>query len=145
MNTIDDVLEACNSALEDLKAARSKLGTASLFGVFDILGGGFFSGFIKHSRMSKARKLIRSATAKLANIRKEVANTPLHNINLKTMDFIGMTDLFFDNLLSDILMQSRISKAKGKLDRVIKELSNSLADLRELQKLEKAEEKRMLE
>ncbi len=49
---------AADVALKHLKKARKCIASASGWGLFDTLGGGFISGAIKHSKMGKAEREI---------------------------------------------------------------------------------------
>ena len=48
---IRDAVLAGEAALDSLRSAREKLESVKNWGVFDMLGGGMVSSFIKHSRM----------------------------------------------------------------------------------------------
>lgn len=51
---IQEAIEAADVALDHLERAKRCLSSASGWGLFDTLGGGFISGLIKHSKMSDA-------------------------------------------------------------------------------------------
>ena len=51
---IQEAIAAADVALDHLERARRSLSSASGWGLFDTLGGGFISGLIKHSKMSDA-------------------------------------------------------------------------------------------
>ena len=58
---MQEAVQAGERALQSLYAARDKLGSARNWGIFDMLGGGFISDFVKHSKMNDAAALMESA------------------------------------------------------------------------------------
>lgn len=55
---MQEAVQAGERALQSLYAARDKLGSARNWGIFDMLGGGFISDFVKHSKMNDAAALM---------------------------------------------------------------------------------------
>lgn len=51
---IQEAIEAADVALNHLERAKRSLSSASGWGLFDTLGGGFISGLIKHGKMNDA-------------------------------------------------------------------------------------------
>lgn len=51
---MQEAVQAGERALQSLYAARDKLGSARNWGIFDMLGGGFISDLVKHSKMNDA-------------------------------------------------------------------------------------------
>lgn len=51
---IQEALTAGENALQSLYAASEQLDSARNWGIVDLLGGGFFTDLIKHSKMGKA-------------------------------------------------------------------------------------------
>ena len=58
---ITEAIQAADVALEHLERARKSLSSASGWGLFDTLGGGFLSGLIKHGKMNDAEYEIKQA------------------------------------------------------------------------------------
>ena len=58
---MQEAVQAGERALQSLYAARDKLGSARNWGIFDMLGGGFISDFVKHSKMNDAAALMEQA------------------------------------------------------------------------------------
>ena len=53
---IQEAIDAADNALDHLERAKRMLSSASGWGLFDTLGGGFISGLIKHSKISTFSK-----------------------------------------------------------------------------------------
>lgn len=55
---MQEAVQAGERALQTLYAARDKLRSARNWGIFDMLGGGFISDLVKHSKMNDASALM---------------------------------------------------------------------------------------
>ena len=118
---IDEAIYAGNRALNALSEAQSNLSMARGMGVWDMLGGGFISGIIKHSKMGAAQRCMEQAEQELEAFQRELADVQM-NASYR-LDFDGLSkfmDLVFDNFLVDLLIQSRI-----------KEMQQRVADIKE--------------
>ena len=62
---MQEAVQAGERALQSLYAARDKLGSARNWGIFDMLGGGFISDFVKHSKMNDAAALMEQAKSEM--------------------------------------------------------------------------------
>ena len=71
---IREAIQAGEAALSSLKNAREKLDSAKNWGIFDIVGGGFVSSLIKHSRMDDAQEYMEEAKQ---NLRRFENQSPL--------------------------------------------------------------------
>lgn len=114
---IDEALMAGNQALHALDKAQSSLSGARGFGIWDMLGGGFISGLLKHSQMDDAQRYVNEANDALRRFQKELSDINM-SINYG-VSFDGVTkafDLFFDNILVDALIQSRIRDTQKNLE-----------------------------
>lgn len=108
---IDEAIVAGRNAIAALQRAESALQSARSFGFWDLLGGGFISGMLKHSRMRDAQYEMENAQRELARFRKELADVQLTGtINIEFDGAIKFFDLFFDNFFVDLMVQSRIKE-----------------------------------
>ena len=53
-----EAIDAGERALRGLHAAEEKLKSAGNWGIFDMLGGGFFSSYVKQSKIREAKILL---------------------------------------------------------------------------------------
>lgn len=121
---------AGQAAIVSLNRAKEKLNSARNWGIYDLVGGGFFSSLIKHSKMSDAKDYIEDAKDKLDRFAKELRDVEyIRHINLDTSDFVGFSDVFFDNILADVLMQDRINKARAQIDEAIYRVEEIISKL----------------
>ena len=115
-------------ALNTLNEALEALSSASNWGILDILGGGSFISFFKHTKIDKARTLLYRSKVELSEFRDELRYTPGVDINIST--FLTFFDIFSNSLIADILVQSKISEAKKEVSNAIRETERALKNLR---------------
>ena len=126
-----EAIEAGERALASLRAARKNLNSASGWGIVDIFGGGLISGMAKHLMIGQATDNIAKAKRELQAFSKEVNDVSyMSGVNLGIGDFAVFADFFFDGMLADFYMQSKISKAKDQVDEAIRRVETVLAKLR---------------
>ncbi|MEG1471257.1 MAG: hypothetical protein RSD76_02330, partial [Clostridia bacterium] len=97
------------------------------------LGGGFFSTLMKRGKMGnaeqemmQARQAMRSFAAEL----RDVQNAAKLHIELN--DFVGFADYFFDGMIADWMVQSRIGAAKEQVAEAIRKVQKVRNDLQGL-------------
>ena len=125
---IQEAIEAADVALEHLNRAKRSLSSASGWGLFDTLGGGFISGLIKHSKMSDAESEINAAKRALERFSKELRDVNGYS-SIHINEFLTFGDLFCDGFLMDVLVQSQIGKAKRECDQAIEQVTRIRYDL----------------
>jgi len=127
-----EALEAGERALDSLYAAREKLGSARNWGIYDMLGGGFFSTMIKRSKMEDAAALMEQAKQELRIFGRELQDiqVPL-DLGMEIGSFLSFADFFFDGLVADYLVQSKIADARGQVEDAIRYIEPIVAQLRQ--------------
>lgn len=105
------------------------------WGTYDIIGGGILSTAIKHGKLDNAAAQINRTHSYLNTFRTELADVgkSIGNINIDISSFLRVADYFFDGLLADISVQSKINDAiyqvnitTNKVDTVIQDLNRNL-------------------
>ena len=110
---IREALNAGQDALDSLKRAEECLSSAGSWGVWDMLGGGFLSTMIKHSRMDDAERELTYAKQALRRLQKELMDVDtISDFHIEVGDFLKFADYFFDGLVADWLVQSKIRDAQ---------------------------------
>ena len=113
---INEAMQAGERALMALNDAERYLDSARGFGIWDMLGGGFVSSMIKHSKMDEAQRSIEKAQYELQNFSRELRDVQMRGVI--QINFDGLTkfvDVFCDNFLVDVLVQSKIKEAQGNI------------------------------
>ncbi len=128
---MDEAILAGERALESLKQAQQKLDRAKSWGIFDIFGGDFFGTFMKHSRMREATDHMESAKRNLQLFQRELRDVDKKiNLNMNVGGFLSFADFFFDGLIADMLMQSKIHEAREQVNDAICHVQGLLAELK---------------
>ena len=127
---LSEALQAGRDVLFSLEEVLDSLESAKNWGTWDMFGGGFLSTALKHNRIDRARDGIHDVQAKLNSFERELADVR-ERIELKIDigEFETFADFFFDGLIVDWVVQSKIVEslersrnAKDVLMRVVEEL-----------------------
>lgn len=134
MNDILEIREAIAAgerALSSLYVAQDKLKSARGWGMFDLFGGGFISDMMKHSRLNEASQCMEDAKYQLRIFKKELADVNgSFNLKLDIGGFLSFADFFFDGIVADYLVQSKIADARRQVDSAIEKVSGILEELK---------------
>lgn len=119
-NKIFEAISAADEALKCLKEAKKSLSSAKGWGIYDIVGGGFISTFIKRKKMANAQNSMKKAKDALKSFEDELDDIDdLVELNFNMHDFVSFADYFFDGFFSDLIIQNRINEANKKVNSVI--------------------------
>lgn len=130
LREIREAKDAGNRALLSLRNAQQLLGSAGNWGLVDMLGGGFFTSMIKHSKLNDANQQMEQAKYQLQSFQKELQdiNVP-GNFGVNVSDFLVFADFFFDGLIADWMVQSKIGDAKMQVNEAIDRIQRVMNDL----------------
>lgn len=123
-----EAIIAGERALDSLYEAQNQLRKARNWGIYDILGGGFISSLIKHSKIDNARTCIERAKYDLQCFNRELRDVS-YDISVDVGDFLTFFDLM-DGFFADLLVQSRISDASRRIEDAIYRVQDILSHLR---------------
>lgn len=130
---IREAVQAGQEALDYLNRARDCLDSAGNWGLLDMFGGGLLSTFVKHSKMNDAEELVQQARSALKRFQRELMDVDtISEFHIETGDFLSFADYFFDGLIADWLVQSRISDAKRQVDNAIQKVNYIMNQLRRM-------------
>ena len=128
---IQQAIAAGERALESLQEADVALAGASSWGLFDIFGGNFISGMVKHSRLNDARSHLENARRDLLAFQDECADVRgIGAVDLGIGDFLTFADFIFDGLVADIFVQTKIEDARKSVRGAIDCVNEALWRLR---------------
>lgn len=131
MREIREAIQAGERALMSLRRAEEKLTSASNWGLWDIFGGGLISGIAKHSKMNEATSYMEEAKRNLTTFQKELRDVNgTYNLSLDISGFLSFADFFFDGVIADYLVQTKIRDAKVQVQDAIQSVSGVLAQLK---------------
>lgn len=130
---LDEAIAAGVQAGLSLKEAEELLRSAGNWGLFDMLGGGMFSTFVKHSKIDRAKACMEQAQQDLRRFSSELSDVnEALNLNIDIGSFLTVADYFFDNIFVDWLVQSKISEAREQTARAAEQVQMMLLRLRQM-------------
>ncbi len=134
---LKEAIDAGERALSSLYLAQERLGSARNWGIFDILGGGFFASMIKHSKIDDATSYMEDAKYNLQRFQRELQdiNVPA-NLKMEIGSFLSFADFFFDGFISDYLVQTKIEDARGQVEDAIRMVEGILFNLKSQYEIE---------
>ncbi|SFQ00289.1 hypothetical protein [Caldicoprobacter faecalis] len=122
---IREALEAANAAMAGLERVLSCLNSASGWGTWDIIGGGILSTAIKHSYIDDAKATVSQVQYQLRRLERELMDVgSFQHLNIDIGSFATFADFFFDGLIADWVVQSRISESRESAMRVLRQVEN---------------------
>lgn len=128
---MQEAIVAGENALRSLRAAREKLNSARNWGIFDLFGGGMISDLVKHSKMNAAVSLMETAKYDLQIFQRELRDVHVSfDMRMEVSGFLSFADFFFDGLVADYLVQSKISDAGNQVDDAIRYVNQIVEDLK---------------
>ncbi|RLD21186.1 MAG: hypothetical protein DRI69_04760 [Bacteroidetes bacterium] len=119
LKDIDEAIVAGNEALNYVRTLEKQLQKAKNWGQWDTYGNGSGSSWLKHQAVDKAREVLHRVRHSLLNFQKELSDVyedAYIDINLRMEKIDRFVDIFFDNLITDWIVQQKIKKA---LDNVL--------------------------
>ena len=122
-----EAVYAGERALDSLYEAQNQLRKARNWGIYDILGGGFFSSLIKHSKIDNARSCIERAKYDLQRFSDELKDVS-YNLDVDVGSFLAFFDIM-DSFFADLLVQRKIADASRKIDDAIYKVQDILRSL----------------
>lgn len=128
---INEAIRAGERALQSLRKAEEKLSSAGNWGLFDIFGGGLITNMIKHSRINEASSCLDAAKADLRTFQRELKD--IHDFSELGIDvggFLTFADFFFDGLVADVMVQSKIKEARSRVSNAAGRVESLLLKLR---------------
>ena len=131
MREIREAIQAGERVLASLRKAEEKLTSASNWGLWDIFGGGLISGIAKHNKMNEATSYMEEAKRHLQVFQKELQDVNgTYNLQLDIGGFLSFADFFFDGVIADYLVQTKINDAKIQVRDAIQSVSSILSQLK---------------
>jgi DNA repair exonuclease SbcCD ATPase subunit len=135
LKEINEAISAGNRVLQSLKAVDKSLGSAEGWGLWDMLGGGgLITGMIKHGHIDDARDNASEVQRLLNRFRTELADVKVSSsITIDIEGFVKFADFFFDGLIVDWVVQSRINDSQESANKVRSDVVNVLSKLSKMQ------------
>ena len=133
LTEIQEAIDVGDKVLNCLSQVRDSLKSARGWGVWDMLGGGLISNLVKHSHIDKAKGTSSEVQNLLSQFKNELADIQItSDINIEISGFSKFADFFFDGLLADWFVQSKITSAQTSVDEVQEQVDMVIQKLYEM-------------
>ena len=124
---ISEAINLTNQILGYVEQAERSLSSARNWGFFDVLGGGFITDLIKHSKLNHARSAMDEVNYLMQRLQQVLGSISLPaDYRMQIGNFATFADFFFDGVFADVYMVSKIMQS---LDEV-RRLKGKLYDLK---------------
>jgi len=127
---LKEAINAGNAVLTGLDGVVGSLKSARNWGTFDMLGGGLIATAVKHSRIDRARESVHHVQQSLRVFQRELADVDSRTeIEIDIGSFARFADYFFDGLIVDWVVQSRIGRSLDSAVRVTEQVRGVVRQL----------------
>ena len=128
---LQEAIQAGKAARHSLERVRTELESAESWGTWDMLGGGLFATMAKHSIIDDAREHAHVSQRLLHRFQEELAEAGQRlDVALEIGEFSKFADYFFDGLIADWVVQSKIQNASSACSTAISQVGAALARCR---------------
>lgn len=85
---------------------KDPLNSAKNWGIYDIVGGGFFSSIIKHDRIAETERSFKKIDSLISRFNKELGDIFCEGIKISATTIT--IDMFLDNIFTDLSVKIRL-------------------------------------
>lgn len=137
LKEISEAIDSGEKVLEGLERALGSLDRAEGWGTFDLFGGGLISDLAKHSHIDDAKAEVEATQGLLRRFKTELADIEISSdIVIEIGSFATFADFFFDGLIADWFMQSRINNSQASVSNVKAQVQTVIDKLKALESQE---------
>lgn len=113
---LKDVKDQAEIVRTLIEQALEKIDSARNWGLYDIFAGGMISSMVKRGRMKESNQLMEEIERTLQRLQKEYGDINLELPEQLNLDFASeMFDVWFDNIFTDLSVQSNLKKRREQL------------------------------
>lgn len=141
LKEIEEAISAGNRVLSSLAKVEKSLNSAKSWGTWDMLGGGgLITDIIKHGHIDDAKDMASEVQMLLNRFRTELTDVKVSSsITIEVDGFVKFADFFFDGLISDWVVQSKIRDSQESVSKVRREVNMVLSKLSLMKNNDKTE------
>ena len=130
---VTEAISAGRRAIASLEEAADALDSASRWGLFDLVMGGFIASLVKRSRLDDAEGALERARADLRAFTREVRDVrAIEELRVGVGPVASTLDVLLDNPFVDLYVQKRIDDAQDSVEAAISATKTVLARLEAL-------------
>lgn len=128
LKEIQEAQTAGNRARSTLRVIADRLEKAGNWGGWDMVGGGMIATSMKHSHLDEARAQAHVAQRQLRSFEHELEDLGQRlRASLEISPFSKFADWFFDGLVTDWMVQTRIQESLAAAHRTLSKVEGALA------------------
>lgn len=129
---VQEAISAGDRVQAKLGKVIDSLENAEGWGTWDMLGGGLIATSVKHSSIDEARRYAHGAKIALIRFENELSDVNIKvDIDINISSFETFIDYFFDNLISDWVVQSKINESLENVNDVSRRVEDIVSSLKE--------------
>lgn len=129
---LQEAIQAGEAAQNALERVQVELRAAENWGTWDMLGGGLLATMAKHSRIDTAKQHAQDAQWLLHEFQEELADAGQGlTVALDIGGFSTFADYFFDGLIADWVVQSKIRNASAACSTALSKVGDAVAACRQ--------------
>ncbi|WP_122640569.1 MULTISPECIES: hypothetical protein [unclassified Romboutsia] len=106
---LEESISVGNCLMGEIKETKKLLESAKTWSNLDLFGGDLISSLAKHSKVDEAQRHFSIISNLLERFNKELEDVRISSLNFSTTS--RTLDIFFDNIFSDISVNSQINKS----------------------------------
>ena len=138
LKEIAEAIIAGNAVLDSLNTVLDSLDSAGGWGTLDLLGGGLITDLVKHSHIDNAKFETENTQRLLRKFKSELTDINItSDIIIETDGFAKFADFFFDGLIADWYMKSKITESQESVKRVTSQVLSVINKLEDMKTKEK--------
>ena len=155
INELREALTAGDEVKSELSKVIGYLKSAGNWGTIDMLGGGLVTTALKHSKIDGAKRSVHQVQYLMERFYRELADVeriPNSALEIQIGSFDTFADYFFDGLIFDWMVQSKINrslensrKVETEITRILNILKNELLNLQNDMKRVEQEKTKFIE
>jgi len=135
---VKEAIAAGEKVLLDLGKAQENMKSAKNWGTYDLFGGGLAADIAKHNRIADAKSCIEQVQSSMRSYKTELADVKMVlDLQVEINGFDKFADFFFDGLLSNLNVQSKIKESIDSITKAIRDVESVQSQLRTLENQEK--------
>lgn len=137
---LEEALLAGRQVQVEIDRVLGSLNSAEGWGTWDMLGGGMLTTMAKHSHINQASSDITGVQKSLSRFKTELADVKVTaDMNIAVDGFLSFADYFFDSLIMDWMVQSKIHDSKEQVNQVKRQVDGAMQKLRAMEQTKKAD------
>lgn len=135
LKEVKEAIMAGDSVMTSLDKVEKSLNSAEGWGTWDMFGGGgLLTNIIKHDHINDARNAATEVQTKLNRFATELSDINVSSsITIDIDGFVKFADFFFDGLISDWIVQSKIHDSQKSVNNIRRDVRKVLDRLSNIQ------------